>query len=195
MTDVSHHEELAAWLYGNFRAYTHIADFSLVRGPSREVWLAKADEWLSRHPVKAASPEREARLGGLDKDQFEGLVGDLMNETWCDICLDTGFHPLDIDQPGRKRLEYRPRHWTSYIAGRLFAFLSNPPASEETAALSLPIQSVEGESPEGVLRAALTEISLVPGRANIRVKDMARECSRIARAALSSSSLTGYGKP
>ena len=43
---------------------------------------------------------------------------------------------------------------------------------------------VESEAREARQIEALTAISLVPGRADIRVRDMARECSRIARAAL-----------
>lgn len=59
-----------------------------------------------------------------EADTFEALVAEVMADTWNEICSDTECHPTDIEQLGRKRLGFRPRHWSSFIAGRLRSSLA-----------------------------------------------------------------------
>lgn len=70
----------------------------------------------------------------MKKKEFEALVAEVMQDTWSDICTDTGFHPLDIIHVTRQMLDFRPRHWSSHIAGRLFSAINAP---AEPAALGV----------------------------------------------------------
>lgn len=49
----------------------------------------------------------------------ERMVSEAMSEAWDDICSDTGYHPLDIQQLGEGELVFRPNHWALFTAMRL----------------------------------------------------------------------------
>lgn len=75
-----------------------------------------------------ASPQPS---GGEGAKLTEKLVAWAMLEAWQDICSDTGCHPLDIEQVGRKRLEFSPQHWARFTAQNLMRALSTSPAPEQ----------------------------------------------------------------
>lgn len=47
---------------------------------------------------------------------LETIVKKAMQDEWEEICADTGCHPLDIEQLGRRRLRFSPNHWASAVA-------------------------------------------------------------------------------
>lgn len=53
----------------------------------------------------------------------DDLVSQSMLSAWNDICDDTGRHPLDIKQLGRKRLTFSPGHWARATADGIRAAL------------------------------------------------------------------------
>lgn len=53
----------------------------------------------------------------------EEMVAAAMREAWDEICSDTGCHPLDIEQLGRKRLQFTANHWARFTAMYLTAAL------------------------------------------------------------------------
>ena len=53
----------------------------------------------------------------------EEMVAAAMREAWDEICSDTGCHPLDIEQLGRKQLQFTPNHWARFTAMYLTAAL------------------------------------------------------------------------
>lgn len=60
-----------------------------------------------------------ARIKDRDAVITDEMVADAMHDAWNEISDDTGCHPLDIDQLGRKRLQFKPRHWAELTAIRL----------------------------------------------------------------------------
>jgi hypothetical protein len=71
----------------------------------------------------------------MSEAQLDQMIGDLlakicsheaineaMQDSWNDICSDTGCHPLDIQQGNGKgqRLTFSPNHWANQVAKRLF---------------------------------------------------------------------------
>lgn len=102
---------------------------------------AKADEWLSRHPVKAASPEREAvKLANVARDDL----------------IARALHMADWTINQLAGTMVTSGHWTEEQFDKLFSTEEARRAKELIAqarampavvlpALSLPVQSVEGE--------------------------------------------------
>jgi hypothetical protein len=86
----------------------------------------------------AASQGNTALAKGLSPSPMaiEVIVTEAMQDSWNDICADTGCHPLDIKQLGKRRLEFHVSHWARNVGKRVAAALSPaslPPASGDTA--------------------------------------------------------------
>lgn len=61
-----------------------------------------------------------ARESFLAEAFSHSAIDEAMQDSWNDICLDTGCHPLDIEHGKGKQLNFRPHHWANQIAKRLF---------------------------------------------------------------------------
>ena len=57
----------------------------------------------------------------MTQAEWEKRVAEAMRDAWTEICEDTGCHPLDILQLGRRRLLFVPNHWATFTAARLAA--------------------------------------------------------------------------
>lgn len=57
------------------------------------------------------------------------IVTEAMLDSWNDICSDTGCHPLDIEQVGKRRLEFHVGHWARQTGARVAQALSPSPTS------------------------------------------------------------------
>lgn len=57
-----------------------------------------------------------------------------MHEAWNDICYDTGCHPTDIEQLGRRRLQFHPHHWASSTYDRIRAISHAEPVDQSRVA-------------------------------------------------------------
>lgn len=81
---------------------------------------------LSTPPIGAGS-------GVVVSDE---MVNEAMLDAWNEICDDTGCHPQDIEQIGRKRLQFQPRHWSDLTAMRLRTLLADKAEAPEKDAKS-----------------------------------------------------------
>lgn len=145
------------WAENSLRGWVYItpderAKFNFLRSEDGEKWTVQAlgvipdggeavhtgqlrDELVS----SSGSGRDEAALP--EADTFEALVAEVMADTWNEICSDTECHPTDIEQLGRKRLGFRPRHWSSFIAGRLRSSL----AAHAAAPPPPPVAELRGD--------------------------------------------------
>lgn len=73
----------------------------------------------SRSTVTPAAGVEERARELLAASDVEAFVREEMRDGWDEICSDTNCHPDDIEQLGRRRLGYRDRHWTSWVAQRV----------------------------------------------------------------------------
>ncbi len=109
--------------------------------PIREQYRSRA-----RAAIAAWNQRTRPAADGV-REQIDSIIREEMLDGWCDICSDTGFHPLDIEQLGRRRLEYKDRHWTDRVAGR-----------SAVRILALLPKPVEGEIDDGPIRIAIWNV-------------------------------------
>lgn len=79
--------------------------------------------WAYRQACLALSRERAAPLPS--RERLGEAVAAAMQDAWDEICDDTGCHPVDIQQLGRRRLRFSPNHWADLIALRLSEALAS----------------------------------------------------------------------
>jgi hypothetical protein len=75
--------------------------------------------------VSQSSADSESELDRMVGDLLAKIcshaaINEAMQDSWNDICSDTGCHPLDIEQAKGKVLTFNPNHWANQIAKRLF---------------------------------------------------------------------------
>jgi hypothetical protein len=106
--------------------------------------------------LRASSPAQEpittepvARDNLLAQFFSHSAINEAMQDSWNDICSDTGCHPLDIEHGKGKILTFSPHHWANQIAKRLFVH-----AVKVHLAIPAPPQPVRDAVIEECVKAA-----------------------------------------
>jgi hypothetical protein len=92
-----------------------MAKFDLVGNLRRALRDAQAVTARLKSPLTRPQPVAETVEAAITDE----MVGEAMLDAWNEICSDTECHPQDINQLGRRRLEFRPCHWADLTAMRL----------------------------------------------------------------------------
>jgi hypothetical protein len=132
---------IAEWQIRIMMADAGGARISLDLDEAREVLAALASPTSNRGQEQGAATLTDE------------MVATAMNDAWCDICADSGCHPVDIEQLGRRRLQFQPRHWAELTAMMLRSQLAEQEqgvsGAEVLDALQLILPLAKGYSPAG----------------------------------------------